>query len=430
MDYALIFGNIGNLGNEIGTGWSIEDAYAWAVGAESRLTLPVSGRDSACMLRFDVHPLIDPKSQPHQSLTFLCGADVLARFQLERRGTIEIEIPAQLVAGRDRIELSLIHPQPLRPADFLDSKDTRPLSVCFHSGRLSQEDPTLPVSALTRTETVAVVVGNYSALQLARIARNLPSLRGRCDFVYADPSTLSETLAELPLERARFCWLQSNAGRGDVVQSIRGRLPADCLIRRFYLPDVSCLWPFNTPDPRSRPEPGRYRTSRYPYGDRIAAGLATYPMADDTIWAIYDGAVRKELPDLDLLFATDVQQWKRADSRNDIKIAATLEASFKTERLFVAPNIPSIPVLRMVLARMLEAPEFHALAPRARLTDEIVAATEGYVGRREEVPIHPAVAEHFGLTWWNPDMAYRWHGNRLTLKDWILDYIRWNEWRP
>ena len=58
------------------------------------------------------------------------------------------------------------------------------------------------------------------------------------------------------------------------------------------------------------------------------------------------------------------------------------------------------------------------------------ALLDGYVGRRMEVPVDPAVARHFGLAWWSPDTAYAWLGNRRTRAEYLSDYMRWAPWRP
>ena len=43
----------------------------------------------------------------------------------------------------------------------------------------------------------------------------------------------------------------------------------------------------------------------------------------------------------------------------------------------------------------------------------------------ECVPIHPIVAETFGLRWYRPDALYRWHGHEWTFKQYMVHYIRW-----
>ena len=58
MDAAFVFGSTGTLTTALGLGWSVEEAFAWAIGPESEMTLPLQGDDFAYVLRFDVHPAI------------------------------------------------------------------------------------------------------------------------------------------------------------------------------------------------------------------------------------------------------------------------------------------------------------------------------------------------------------------------------------
>jgi hypothetical protein len=64
------------------------------------------------------------------------------------------------------------------------------------------------------------------------------------------------------------------------------------------------------------------------------------------------------------------------------------------------------------------------------LRQELDFLLTGYLGRREELPIHPQVAQRLGLAWWHPGMRYRWQGNRWTFEDYVLRTIRWTPWRP
>ena len=63
-------------------------------------------------------------------------------------------------------------------------------------------------------------------------------------------------------------------------------------------------------------------------------------------------------------------------------------------------------------------------------TAELDALLDGYAGWQEELPVHKRVADHFALSWWSPDMTYRWMNNARTHRDYVLDYIRWVQWRP
>ena len=325
----------------------------------------------------------------------------------------------------------------MRPVDFLPTPDTRWLALCFHSAGLIQEDVAISVGDIAGNGAdlpVCVVAGNYYALQLARIARALPSLRGKLRIHYVDTHlALADSAHSRPgntLASAEICWLQTGAGIRATVQALQDALPSTCTVRRFAIPEMHAFWPFLSADARAMREPDRYITARYRFGDRIAAALTHYAMADDMLHVIYDGTIEKEMPNLDALLAVDVMNWKRLDSRADVKLAAYLQAAVRHERVFNAPTIPGPALLRALAERLLDCPSMQAFATHDALATDLEAVTQGFAGRREELPIHPRIAKHFGLGWWKPGHKYRWHANSVTFEEYIAHYIRWAAWRP
>lgn|GEM_PF-1002698 len=433
MESAFIFGQVGNLTECLGTGWSVEDTYAWAIGYESTIALPLPADNETYRTRFTVHGLTNAGIRDAQRLIVKAGDAVLGRFAVAGRTTVEVALPPALTAGQTYIVLTLLHPDALRPCDFLDSPDTRPLTICFHSAGLVQDRP----EATPETQTdlpVGIVAGNFSALQLTRIVSALPSLRGKFKIHYIDTHPhLEETAHTRPpdtLSSAVFCWLQHGTGRASTTQALRAALPADCGVRRFGIPELHAFWPFLGADPRAVREADRYIPARYRFGDRIAMGLTQHAMNDDLLYMIYNGHAEQEMPDLNALLAIDVLNWKRLDARCDVKLASALESSLRRERPFMAPTIPGPALLRMLAERLLDTPAIRDVASHADLLLELDDIMSGYVGRREELPIHPSVAAHFQLSWWREDQTYRWYGNRWGFRDYILDYIRWAAWRP
>jgi hypothetical protein len=83
-----------------------------------------------------------------------------------------------------------------------------------------------------------------------------------------------------------------------------------------------------------------------------------------------------------------------------------------------------------MIGQLLGGSRIAALCDPAMLRQELDFLLTGYLGRREELPIHPQVAQRLGLAWWHPGMRYRWQGNRWTFEDYVLRTIRWTPWRP
>ncbi len=437
MEAAYVFGHVGNLASEFGRGWSVEDQYAWAIGAESELSLPVPGDEGAYAIRFDVHPLTYPDLRPSQRLIVLAGDVELARATLTDRTVVEVVLPPSLTRGQSRIDLTLRHPDAIRPSEARSVEDGRLLSVCFHAASLvgvgdpvTRAPPNLP---RPRQPTLlrAVVAGNYTALQLAWIYQRMRALRDRLAVHYIDAGTPVQAPADVrAVEQAQICWFQADTGPDHLRAALRERLPRSCEVVTFPTPHCNALWPFQGKDARLVRDPLRYTEGRYPFGDRIAAGLAQFNITNDVVLMIYESMVEREMPNLDAALAADIEAWRAMDARCDIKLADRMAAQFRANRLFIAPTVPGAALLRELAVRLLAWPPVRGRLDPAAVVTDLDRLLEGYVGRREELPIHPRVARHFQLGWWREDIIYRWANNRYGFRDYVIDYIRWAPWRP
>jgi len=434
LEAAFVFGHVGNLGGALISGWSVEEGYAWAVGKESLLSLPLPGHDGGLTLRLAVHPLIYPGVRPFQRLILSAGDEEIGSFTLTKRGPIDVPLPPHLTRGRRDILLTLRHPDAIRPCDAGDSRDTRELAICFHSGGLLGSTGPGGAAIVSGDLCTGIMAGGADVASLVDIVNKLPSARGRVEVSFIDTRRPLDSGSREDARRARFCWIQSNMGLGGVRDSLRGALAPDCLVRDFAIPTARALWPFLGPmpgtDTRAIPEPGRYAPARYRYPDRIAAGFAAYNLTDDVVALLYENAVREQMPDLDALLAADIAEWRMLDQRNTLGIGGFASNQFTSERLFLAPMVPGPALLREIAKRLVASPPIVEALDPAVAAVEIDALMEGFGGRREELPVHPSVAAHFNLAWWSADLRYRWHGSRRTGTEYIMDYIRWAPWRP
>jgi hypothetical protein len=439
LDAAYVFGNMGNLAAALGSGWSSEDAFSWAIGAESELTLPLLGDNLAYILRLDVHPAIFPPKVPMQRLMIRAGKTVLGSFEIIARETLVIPLPVELTRGVEHLNLTLIHPDAVRPRDHLQVHDSRRLTLCFHSASLEQPDaekrqtPSTPGSA--KLEPVhGVIAGDSTARRICEVICKLPSLKGRIGLRFLDLSKPpDEAVAHLPpesLETMQFCWLQLNAGTSETRDAFRQRLTPDCVSRTFFAPIVNALWPFLGPDARAVEEPGRYAPSRYPYGDRLAQALITMSLPDDVTCLMYDMSAEQESLDFEALFASDLRRLRAEARKSDMHLANFIEQNISSSRLFIAPARVGPVLLREIVDQILDDALVRDVVQPETLSAELDTLLDGYVGWQEEVPVHKRVASHFNLAWWSPGMKYRWMNNEYTYRDYVLDYIRWVQWRP
>jgi hypothetical protein len=438
LEGAFVFGSLGNLGSGLGSGWSIENEFAWTIDSESALILALPGDNRSYTLRFDVHPAIFPGTLDSQTLTVSVGETQIATFELSARRMIVVPLPPAVTAGRSEIELRLQHPQAARPSDHGASEDRRRLGFCFHTGTLALSRAGELASVHAKDAGVlepvhGLIAGGALANLAVEIVGKLPSLRGRFGLRVIDfAGPLQDQIAALPpgtLDSASFCWIDNRAGLAEQRDAMRALLPDGCRTLTFLTPHFRCLWPLLASDPRSKAEPGRYGDARYPQGDRLAMSLATANMPDDVVYLAYDMAVENEPLDLDAAFAREIRHMRREEAAADIRMANFIQYHLSTDRLFLTPYLPGPRLILEVMTGILDLPEVHMIASAAAVRRELNALLQGFVPWDVELPVHARVARHFDLRWWTPDMTYRWFNNHRTLRQYILDYIRWVPWR-
>jgi hypothetical protein len=425
---AYIFGTLGNLGDCLGFGWSVEDAYAWTVGTSSELTLPLPGDDLTYVIRCDISPAVFADAVPRQRLTVYADDTLLGDFELAARTIIEIPLPAELTRGANAVNLTLLHPDAARPCDHGGSGDKRVLALCFSSAALVESRSA--DAGANQAAVHGIIAGGPTARRIAEVAGKLTSLRGRvvARFVNLDLDANAQvSRVEAPL---RFCWLDTSAGTQATRAALFNRLPEGCTLRTFYTPAIRALWPFEAQDERSKPEPPLYYPSRYPHADRHAVALAGMNMPDEVLYTMYEMAADRDAVDLDGLFAEDLKRWQAFDRRTDVKLTGFLESRIGSSRLFMSPNGPGPDLLRAIVDRIIfNLPGFAVDDPDA-LAAELDFLLDGYAGERNELPVHKRVAEHFKLSWWSPDLKYRWENNLRTYRQHVLDTARWARWLP
>jgi hypothetical protein len=238
-----------------------------------------------------------------------------------------------------------------------------------------------------------------------------------------------ENLPPETLETMQVCWTELNAGSPADRDLLRARANAGCALRTFYSPIIRSLWPFQGPDRRAVVEPGRYNPARYPHGDRLAQALVAMNMPDDVLYLMYDMSAEQEPLDLDEMFAGDLRRWRAEGKKTNMQLGDFIARHFSTSRVFASPTREGAPLLREMVDQVLDEALVRAIVSPEILRGELDTLLHGYAGCLEEIPVHKRVASHFGLSWWSPDMKYRWMSNRRTHREYILDYIKWTQWR-
>ena len=69
------------------------------------------------------------------------------------------------------------------------------------------------------------------------------------------------------------------------------------------------------------------------------------------------------------------------------------------------------------------------LGGSARRAEACFTAFPGFEGMgSHQHPVHPMVAEAYGLAWWEPDRTWRWYDQQWTFFEYIERYIGYEPW--
>ncbi len=128
---------------------------------------------------------------------------------------------------------------------------------------------------------------------------------------------------------------------------------------------------------------------------------------------------------LDKRYDFVVRRQRRRDEVAGSRIAEVIEAHFREEQLFFSPFHPGKRIFRVLMSDILEKLGFGAdtiSRMEMILTRSLLDVTW--------LPIHPAVAAHFGLDYVAADQRYRSLDGSFTFAEWAERYMRfgWNRW--
>jgi hypothetical protein len=137
LELTIGFAANGNALAYLGGGWArAEPEFTWAIGAESHLMLPRGRGECDYVLTLDVVPFVNPPQLPTQRLVVSANDTVVGSCRLDRPALLGYHIPARLTRGTERVVITLLHPDAVRPIDLGVNADDRPLAVSVSEARL------------------------------------------------------------------------------------------------------------------------------------------------------------------------------------------------------------------------------------------------------------------------------------------------------
>jgi tetratricopeptide (TPR) repeat protein len=197
-------------------------------------------------------------------------------------------------------------------------------------------------------------------------------------------------------------------------------IPADARLLRVPLVDGSFLWPFSgARHPESLARYGAYNPFIAEFGDSwLLKTMAKGVSPEDAVAAYMVADVAKAgHASRRLEMALDMQAAREAGT--NYRFAPLIDKHFRTERLFRTPYHLEWRLSQHMLLTLLD--DIGAPAA-ARSAAELFATKTLFSG--SDLPLHPAIAAHFGLTW--TDAATKncfWREEMLNFEDYARRFV-------
>jgi hypothetical protein len=264
----------------------------------------------------------------------------------------------------------------------------------------------MPMKSARRRQIL--VYGNCQAEAMAMAMQAEPPLSSSFTISYLrnDPPSEEEAKKLAPL-LSKCCLLFEQ--RDPVEFSYRDLLPPECATVTFAPLEFGLLWPFNRPNPYDRIEAGE-QFPRFPYGDRVIVDLLDRGLAPDDILRHYLDSWDAYGPPLEILYDYENHRLKKVEADCDVKMADDIAARFRDEQLFWTFSHPSGTLLRELYRRLIEGANAASPAFAKAMSEATTVFQNGRfpeVLEPFEVPVHPAIAEHFKLRWYDSRKSYK-----------------------
>ena len=136
-EYSICFGTNGEGPRHLDGGWAPpEPEFTWAVGDESRLSLPPVSGQPPRVLVLDLIPFVSPPHASSQRLIVSVNGTVVGASSIHRPTLLGYTIPPGLMEEGAPVEVTIQHPDAVRPVEVGVGQDSRQLSVAIVSAAL------------------------------------------------------------------------------------------------------------------------------------------------------------------------------------------------------------------------------------------------------------------------------------------------------
>lgn len=206
-------------------------------------------------------------------------------------------------------------------------------------------------------------------------------------------------------------------------EEVRDGIPAGCPKVVFPTYMVRFLWPFRVVEPTPLVD-RTYVFGRYSEGDRVALKVRAQGLRGDAAVDAYLARSTEGMPNLTRRFDVDMNIMDARDRLCDVAVADYVRDNFRTQHLFWNFGHISAAGMAELACRLwrVAASELGGDPAIAPAQIQRAARALGGMGPIQQ-PIHPHVAEHFGLHFHSPDMRYRWFGQQWSFREYMARYI-------
>ncbi|MFH1844072.1 MAG: WcbI family polysaccharide biosynthesis putative acetyltransferase [bacterium] len=250
---------------------------------------------------------------------------------------------------------------------------------------------------------VCIIEGNCNGEALTQMLKMVPEFSATFEVVFSPsfrgPDPRRSVCTEDQIRRCALLLNQVTHWEPEL-DLPRAMSPTTRIIRYPILFN-NTLWPLNRQDPRPFRGLG-LRGERFPYGDSLLLQLMKQGEAQAVILERYLATDLMTLVDLDRFHEINVIKGKELDLESDITINSYIAENFSHVRLFSTFNHPRPNLLLRLAAAVL-----HETGMGHLTADVVRQIAENPPLNRVEIPIHPQVARHFGVTWFEENARYR-----------------------
>jgi hypothetical protein len=198
------FGATGDALSTLREGWSIlEPDFTWTNGPRSRLTLPFQPRTGQLTLELGLGAAVLPPVLARQRLRIEINGIPVATETIGYECALGIDIPANALAGADKLDIVLHLPDAFVPPPAGATPETRRLGLCLSDIMLYWSQPRPPFTPRARPPLPELpgglpqAVKFLTALSIPELATHFESLGHNCEFGLAQRHMGQEMLGLL-----------------------------------------------------------------------------------------------------------------------------------------------------------------------------------------------------------------------------------------